>query len=50
MLIGGEVRFLEELDPAAEWEANKALLRARFAPASRTEGEDASLATVTRQQ
>src|ERR1700749_4130044 len=36
MLSGGEVRFLEELDPAAEWEANKALLRARFAPASRT--------------
>ena len=32
MLSGGEVRFLEELDPAAEWEANKALLRARFAP------------------
>jgi ATP-dependent Lhr-like helicase len=50
MLIGGEVRFLEELEPAAEWEANKALLRARFAPASRVEGEDGSLATVTRQQ
>jgi hypothetical protein len=26
------------------------LLRARFAPASRTEGEDTSLASVTRQQ
>jgi hypothetical protein len=50
MLSGGEVRFLEELDPAAEWEANKALLRARFAPASRTDDQDASLATVTRQQ
>ena len=50
MLSGGEVRFLEELDPAAEWEANKALLRARFAPASRTDDQDGSLATVTRQQ
>src|SRR5262249_24088436 len=39
MLSGGEVRFLEELDPAAEWEANKALLRARFAPASRPDDQ-----------
>jgi ATP-dependent Lhr-like helicase len=50
MLSGSEVRFLEELDPAAEWEANKALLRARFAPASRPDDPDGSLATVTRQQ
>ena len=28
LLAGGEVHFLETLDPAAEWEARKALLRA----------------------
>ncbi|HEX4571936.1 MAG TPA: hypothetical protein VH184_15995, partial [Dongiaceae bacterium] len=32
LLAGGEVQFIESLDPAAEWEARKALLRA-FAPA-----------------
>ncbi len=27
MLAGGEVQFLETLEPADEWEARKALLR-----------------------
>ena len=31
MLAAGEVQFLEDLDPVAAWEANKALLRAGFA-------------------
>jgi ATP-dependent helicase Lhr and Lhr-like helicase len=50
MLASGDVRFLEELEPAAEWEANKALLRARFAPALGP-GEDAErLVSVTSHQ
>ena len=27
VLSGGEVQFLEKLDPGTEWEARKALLR-----------------------
>ena len=27
LLAGGEVQFLETLDPATEWQARKALLR-----------------------
>jgi ATP-dependent Lhr-like helicase len=34
LLAAGEVQFLETLDAAAEWEAHKALLRARPAPAT----------------
>jgi ATP-dependent Lhr-like helicase len=49
MLTSGDVRFLEELEPAAEWEANKALLRARFAPAIGTDGPD-RLVSVTPHQ
>jgi ATP-dependent helicase Lhr and Lhr-like helicase len=48
MLTAGEVRFLEDLDPAAEWQANKALLRAEFAPAVSAEREAERLVvTVT---
>jgi hypothetical protein len=48
MLTAGEVRFLEDLDPAAEWEANKALLRAEFAPSVSAERQAQRLVvTVT---
>ena len=32
LLAGGEVQFLETLDPASEWEARKALLRRTASP------------------
>jgi len=34
--IGGETRFLSELDPSIEWEARNALLRQTIAPSLRT--------------
>ncbi len=33
--IGGETRFLSELDPSIEWEARNALLRQNVAPSLR---------------
>ena len=37
-LTAGEVQFLQDMDVAAEWEAQKALLRAQPAPATMPEG------------
>ena len=46
-LAGGEVQFLETLDPATEWEARNALLRRiRKAPSLLPEAELASEATL----
>ena len=45
-LTAGEVRFLEDLDPAAEWEANKALLRAEFAPSVSAERQAQRLLVI----
>jgi ATP-dependent helicase Lhr and Lhr-like helicase len=40
LLAGGEVQFLETLDPASEWEAHKALLRcAEPAASASTDGD-----------
>jgi hypothetical protein len=39
LLAAGEVQYLETLDPAGEWEARKALLRARPAPAAIPDGD-----------
>ncbi|MBV8409321.1 MAG: ATP-dependent DNA helicase, partial [Alphaproteobacteria bacterium] len=42
MLAGGEVRYLEELDPATEWFARKVLLRAAKQARVAADGHDAA--------
>jgi ATP-dependent Lhr-like helicase len=49
LMSGGEVQFLETLDAATEWEAQKALLRATnparpFAPSDTSEANEATVA------
>jgi ATP-dependent Lhr-like helicase len=48
VLAAGEVRFLQDLDPATEWEANKALLRASPAPSISPEAEERLVAAAPR--
>jgi ATP-dependent Lhr-like helicase len=48
MLAAGEVRFLQDLDPATEWEAKKALLRASPAPSISPEAEERLVAAAPR--
>jgi ATP-dependent helicase Lhr and Lhr-like helicase len=48
MLATGEVRFLQDFDPATEWEAKKALLRASPAPSISPEAEERLVAAAPR--